>query len=252
MKSIYEFNRELTGIHITEPENEFFSHFHNNVEIYLIDNGKYQMTLNDKSFVVGNGDIVIADSYDVHSYKRVQENKNEDSRIIIIPYEYLLYFNRIKGERKIKMPLISDKSLCTLLIKFIDEHIAIAKTEDARKLSIDYLFSLLLQKLEFEKEKGIDNAKVIKQILSFIHNNFKDDASRKTIAKNLGYSQEHISRVFHKFMKTSISNYVNNLRLDYVQNNKSNSDKSLIELIYEAGFNNQRTFYRIKKKASQV
>lgn len=44
-----------------------------------------------------------------------------------------------------------------------------------------------------------------------------------------------------------ISKYVNNLRLEYVEMNKKLSDKTLNELIFEAGFNSERTYFRAKK-----
>jgi hypothetical protein len=41
---------------------------------------------------------------------------------------------------------------------------------------------------------------------------------------------------------------LNDLRVDYVEKNK-NQNKTLTELIFEAGFNSQRTYYRAKSKA---
>lgn len=247
MKSFYESNRETSELLITSPEAFFNLHYHANVEIYLITNGEYLMQLNDQTFKISDGSIVVADSYDVHGYTSISPQTVDDcSKILVIPYEYLSYFNKIKGDRKIKNPHLSDKKLCEKLTKFVAEHLETATRLEIKKHAVDYFFSLFLHLIEFEEKTGIDSVKLIKKILTYIHQNFKENISRNSIAKSLGYSEEHISRVFHKFLKTGISNYVNNLRLDYVENNKGVGDKTLLELILEAGFNSQRTYYRVK------
>ena len=206
MKSFYESFREASELLITVPESSFNPHFHNNVEIYLIKNAKYFMSINQLNFTIDNGSIVIADSYDVHGYKMVDENVVDDcSRIIVIPYEYLSYFNKVKGDRRIKNPHVKNHKLCDKLIKFVDEHILTASTIDEKKHAVNYFLSLIISVLEFEEEKDVDSVKLIKKILSYIHKNYRENITRKSIAKELGYSEEYISRVFNAFLKTNIS-----------------------------------------------
>ena len=247
MKSFYESFRESSELSIFMPESNFNPHYHNNVEVYLIRDNNYQMSLNDQVFDVSDGSIVIADSYEVHGYNSISKKQDNSSRIIVIPYGYLAYFNEIKGERRIKNSQVKNRELCYKLIKFVDEHILTASTIDEKKHAVNYFLSLIISVLEFEEEKDVDSVKLIKKILSYIHKNYRENITRKSIAKELGYSEEYISRVFNAFLRTNISNYVNNLRVDYVENNKKLLDKTVTELIFEAGFNSQRTYFRAKK-----
>lgn len=247
MKGFYESFRESTELSIFTPDLYFNPHYHINVEIYLIKDGKYQMNVNNQVFTIEDGSIVIADSYDVHGYNSISNKQDNTSRIMVIPYNYLVYFNEIKGERKIKNPHLKNKTLCDKLIRFIDEHILTATSIDAKKHAVNYFFSLIIENVEFEEVKRTDSVKIIKKILNHIHQNFKENITRKSIAQKFGYSEEYVSKVFHKFLKTGISTYVNNLRLDYVEKNKNISDKTTLELIFEAGFNSQRTYFRAKK-----
>lgn len=247
MKSYYESFRESSELLIFTPNLNFNPHYHNNVEIYLIKGNDYQMRINDQVFDAGDGSIVIVDSYDVHGYKRISDKIDDSSRIMVIPYNFLSYFNEVKCERRIKNPHVKNKLLCEKLICLIDEHILTATSIEAKKHVVNYFFALIIQNLEFEKIKGTDSVKLIKKVLNYIHQNFKENITRKSIAQKFGYSEEHISRIFHKFLKIGISSYINDLRLDYVEKNKNISDKTTLELIFEAGFNCERTYFRAKK-----
>ena len=251
MKGYYEEYREQSKLSVVNASTFFNSHYHNNAEIYLFNGGKYSMSVNDQTFIASKGSIIIADSYDVHGYKRLESGSDNDCKIIIIPYEYLTEFNRIKGDRRIKNMHSQNEELCEKLLKFTLEHIIPSislESESVKKSAVEYFLSLILQELEFEKQNNLGSVVLIKNILSYIHLNFKNDITRSSISKELGYSEEHVSRVFKKFLKTSISKYLNDLRVDYVEKNKS-QNKTLTELIFEAGFNSQRTYYRAKNKA---
>ena len=248
MKSFYEVDREATQLFVTHANDRFNFHYHINLEIYLIKSGSYLLTVNDSSFVASAGSIVVVDSYAVHGYERLDLDDKDGCKIVIIPYDYLTKFNSVRGDRIIKNPHVIDKELCNKLIGFVEAHIQTATSQSVRESAINYFLSLIVEIIEFKEEKLSGSVALIKNVLSYIHKNFQSDISRKKIAKEFGYSEEHVSRVFAKFMKTSISGYVNDLRLDYVENNKKTTQKPLTELIFEAGFNSQRTYYRVKSK----
>ena len=248
MKGFYESDRERAKLFVTKAGEYFNPHYHINVEIYLIKSGSYLMTVNEQSFVASSGSIVVADSYAVHGYTRLDKTDTDGCKIIIIPYEYLTKFNLIKQNRVIKTPHVKDQALLNKLLDFVDKHLLTSTSSEVSLSAVDYLLSLILESVEFEENKKTGSVNLIKMILSYIHQNFKSDITRASISKEFGYSEEHISRVFSKFLKTSISKYVNELRLDYVEKNKLITPKSLTELIFEAGFNSQRTYYRYASK----
>ncbi len=61
-------------------------------------------------------------------------------------------------------------------------------------------------------------------------------------------SPEHISRVFRKYLDTTPTDYINELRLNYAANLLSNSDESVTSVSMEAGFENVSHFYHLFKK----
>lgn len=51
-------------------------------------------------------------------------------------------------------------------------------------------------------------------------------------------SREHVCRSIKKYMGVTVTEFINELRLNYICNMLSNSNHSITEIIYESGFNN--------------
>ena len=51
-------------------------------------------------------------------------------------------------------------------------------------------------------------------------------------------SREHIARCMKKHYGVSVSEYVNGLRLNYIANMLRHSDRNILDIVYESGFNN--------------
>jgi methylphosphotriester-DNA--protein-cysteine methyltransferase len=117
---------------------------------------------------------------------------------------------------------------------------------------IDLIFARLFNRMEFlVEEHHLNDFDLIKRILSYIENNFKEDISRNSIAKKLGYTESHISRTFHKYIGHSIPHHVNLLRIDYIdRQRKKFKNKNIIDLIMDSGFKSVQSYYRNKKTVS--
>ena len=75
------------------------------------------------------------------------------------------------------------------------------------------------------------------------------DINRKTIAEILGTNEKYIFDTIREYYGMSVSDYITNLRLNYVKNLLAHpSEKRNIETIaLDAGFNSRSTFYRLFK-----
>ena len=247
MKSYYEYSRdEEKNIYVSRNKNhDFPAHFHLGMEFFMVKSGKYSVVVNGEDFLVTDGSILVCDSFDIHSYRHL--SPTGDDLVLLIPYTYLSRFNAARRGAKITCPLLLDKTLCDTLIKIAEEYIIGQTNEKILKASVELFLAILEQKLNFTENKNQGESALIKEILAFIQENFKGDVTRKTIAKSLGYTEAHISRVFHKYLRTNVNTYVNDLRLNYLQQRLKDGSSTVTELIYEAGFKSQQTYYRVKK-----
>lgn len=249
MKAYYEkFQEESQNIRVYRNVSHVYApHFHNNMEIFIVDRGHYTVTRNDTDYDVTDGAICVFDSYDIHSYN-VKLSEGENDCVLIIPTRYLSPVKNVKG-KCIKNPVIYDKTLCEKLLNIVDEYLNDKGSSLVNVAGVNLLLTLISEKLEYEDEKSKNEDVTIRKILTYIYENFTADIPLTTIAKELGYTPEHLSRVFHKYIEMSVPNYINNLRVEQVEKlKKTRPDKSLNDCIFEAGFNSIQTYYRHKKQ----
>lgn len=243
MKAFYELYRDTENEIITSNRTDysFPPHFHASIEIFILLNGEYNITIDDKAYKANEKSIVIADSFTIHSYTKISDAPSE-SMLMLIPSVYLAEFNAYKNGKSLKSAMVSDKTLVDeilVLIDFIKRHESIAVKQEY----INVILLLLSEYLGLIDAPSQKNAATIREVLSYIDNNFRQNITLESIAKHFGYSGCHLSRIFHSYFSMSISRYINNLRIQYVETNKS-SDVKLLPLIYDAGFSSPQTYYR--------
>lgn len=255
MKSFYEKRRDDEARLAIQrnAENTYPAHFHNNLEICLVKNGAYEVGVNDRHYRVNNGSILVIDSFDIHSYEALPFEGERDTCVVIIPYAYLDRFNIAKKGSRIAEPLVSNAEFCDTLLRFIDDYLIKADTDAVKKAGVELLLAMLGEHLSFAESKAGDERILMREILVYIQNHFRTSATRVDIASALGYTESHISRVFHRYLGIGISDYVNGLRLAYIEGLRAEGDRrSTGELIFEAGFGSQQTYYRSKQKLKKT
>ena len=98
---------------------------------------------------------------------------------------------------------------------------------------------------ENTKENKADvslHKKIFNSILWYILENFKTNLSVADICKYVGYSQSFISHIFKEFAGTSIGTYVTRLKLEEAAFQLKNSDKKIIDIAYDVGYNDSNYF----------
>lgn len=250
MEAFYEKTREEKDELVVQRNRQhiFPAHFHINLEVLLLRKGRYTVRVGEKLQEVGEGSVVVIDSYEIHSYENCVLQEERDSCVVIFPYRYLRKFNEWRKNFTIAEPIICDAMLCDELLKIADAYLT--GGEELKEAAADLFLARLYERLRFSENKARSESSLVRQILSFIQEHFQGDVSRKEIAHTLGYTEAHISRVFHRCIGKSISEYVNGLRLAYVERLRASGVKrTTLDLLYEAGFKSQQTFYRVQQQA---
>lgn len=248
MNGFYEKHRdELIITHLKRCGSHLFpSHFHQNAEIYILKSGEYRISVNGEEHRLTSGSILLIDSFDIHEYP---DDRLCDDCVLIIPYHLMARFNSLRGNRRPTSPVITSAELVDRIIYIIDTFLkgndSVAVCDDATAL----ILSLLYEAMEFEGRDDKSEASLIRSILFYIQDNYRTDITRDAIARALGYTPEHISRVFKKHLARGLNDYINSLRLAYIEYRQTEADPpSITDLIYEAGFGSEQTYYRAKRK----
>ena len=250
MNSFFELSQDnLKRVTVTKGPNFYFpAHFHQKIEIFVLTKGKYKVSRNGKTMLLTAGDIVVFDSYDIHSYDI--KCGEVDGLVIIIPSNTAEKFFKRKNGKKINNPLISDSYLCNKIFELGKEFIAEQDAkETVRNGAAELILALLEPKLDLSDTDHSDETALAQNLLFYINQNFKEEINLKILAKQFGYTAEHISRVFNHYLNVSLPEYINGLRLDYVENAiKEGSTENITSLLFSAGFKSIQTYYRAKNK----
>ena len=248
MREFYEMHREEGELHFSRNGIHIFAaHFHLNPEILIVARGGYEITLSGKSYRVGEGCIAVMDSYEIHSYDDRLETETADDAVLIFPYRYLRRFYKRHEGMRIANPVIEDNELCRSLMTIADEYLK--SSEPVKEAAAELFFAKLEERLTFCEDKRSGETALIRRILAYIQENYTENISRAVIARELGYTEAHISRVFHSYIGKGISEYINGVRLAHIDRRLAADDgRSITELIYEAGFGSQQTYYRARRR----
>lgn len=248
MKGFYERHRdELEHTHKKRGGSHLFpSHFHQNAEIFILLSGEYRIVVNGEGRELSSGDVLFIDSYDIHEYP---DERKCDSCVIILPYHLMSHFNRLRANRTPTESVIHSPRLAKELIYIIDNFLDESRPDAVRDDATELILSLIYSAMEFGECEYKSEASLVRKILFYIQDNYRTDINRSSIAHELGYTAEHISRVFNKHLSRSLCDYINSLRLTYVEYRLAEANPpTLTNLIYEAGFNSEQTYYRAKRK----
>jgi len=234
------------------PDFSFPSHFHRKIEIFTLTKGNYTVLRNGRKFFLSPGDIIVFDSFDIHSYGH--NESNAEGLVIIIPPNAAEKFFTRKNSKKINNPLISDTELCNTIYKLGKKFIVPEKTDETIKTgAAELILALIEPKLDLKDTGSNDETTLAQNLLFYINQNFSGDISLRILAKKFGYTQEHISRVFNRYLNMKLPQYVNGLRLDYMDNAlKNGTTENITSLLFSAGFKSIQTYYRAKSKRDKI
>ena len=255
MKTFYEEYRDKDELLDIRRNGSYAypAHFHRNLEILAVHSGKHRVMLNGKAYDVNAGDVFFCGSFDLHSYQETEQYKQDDC-LIIVPARITVRFNeRNKGSRPAH-PVVHDEKLCCELLDIADKWILNSQeNENVRFAAAELFLSLIETHLDLIPDKEKDETQLIREILSYLSEHFREDVSLPKIARTFGYAEAHISRVFHRYLNIGLPRYVNRLRLNYAESVMQNSPAAdLTRVIFDAGFKSLPTYYRAKAQNQPI
>jgi len=92
----------------------------------------------------------------------------------------------------------------------------------------------------------------VKEVLDYIHHNYKCSLDRKKLSFQCGISYHHLGAMFKEEVGMALNTYVNMFRIKKSKEFLSDPDKSVCEVMEMAGFNCAQHFFRQFKKHTGV
>lgn len=247
MRAFYESIRENDESIVGRNGNHVFNaHFHRNIEIFIVKKGKYTLLRNGETATISDGELAFFDSYDIHAYQK-NHSKDIDDCVLILPFSSAKKFNALKKNNVIKNFIVKDSRLVEQILSIVDNFLNDGISKSVKLSASELILSLIYEKLLFTERTEKYNHELIRNLLIYANENFKENLSLSSASKVLGYTEAHLSRTFHKYFNTSFPSYVNSLRLEYIAAEKAkNPENKITQLIFDAGFKSIQSYYRNK------
>lgn len=248
MQAVYELVRDNDEkLYLRRGTNACWPHFHRHIECLYLHEHPLEVTIDERSFVLEEGQFCIADSYEIHGYQN--DGRCSVSTVLIIPERYLSDYKRCKDGKRLAVPYVTDRAQAARLYEYM---LRIGAHMNSNELitqgCVDEFLGAVLDSIPLSSEKKKSGIPV-RDILLYLEQNYRENVRLEQIASHFGYSKYHFSRMFHQYFRCSLSEYVNRLRVsEVIRVQKQNPDGKLFTVILEAGFSSIQTFYRCFRK----
>lgn len=231
-----------------EPRLASVGEFHDSVEFVFVLEGEIEAHIDQEVSTITEGGIVFADSYACHYYKNI--TPSICAFVLVLSREYLSLFREAHPKHTF-VPFMTDKEknkkVMALMQSWFDE--------SKKSYLLDHGFVNLLLAYLVEAYGLVKNVKqkkpsIVKEILTYIHENYTEDISLKSMSKALGFSEEYCSKEINKATGCGFRQYVNFLRIKKAERLLSDEtvDMTMVEILYKCGFNSPVTYYRARKR----
>ncbi len=243
MKGVFEKNDLKIKIIKVNGFKSFSPMFHPHMEIIYVLSGSIDVLIDTTPKTLLPGEICITFPYSIHSY----ENSSDAEAIILLfdPSLTDIYEKKLLSNKPVT-PYITEASS---LLPFLEKIMYYSSYEDADhlKLANVYLTALvgeILFSVELVQSEDL-SASTVRKILIYCFEHYTENITIKSISQNLYISQSSITKIFAKKLGCSFNDYINHLRVNKARHCLENTDKKIIEIMYECGFKNQSSFNRV-------
>ena len=266
--------KELLGISpcfILEKNNvgEIFNdlHHHDLYEILYIKEGKVTYIIEDKKYILEEGDMVLMSPTTLHKLDKILSNTSK--RIILnFPASYVdkISTNRCDLLKAFEISLQKDIhkiSFDKSLRKTIENYFKIMlETQFSKEYGDDITYKIrftqtlliinrMIMNINMDGNIVTTTSKIVSEIINYINLNLSNKIFIKDIAKKLSLSESRVSHVFKQETGMSILKYIIKKRLILAKELVRNGEH--LNIIYGlCGFQDNTSFFRAFKKEYNI
>lgn len=259
-----DFPIELYHIEKNHPKYEMAAHWHSHLEIIRVIDGELNVRLYNKEYKATKGDVLIVNPETVHSatpcdciYECIVMHL-EMLSVTDISCRHFIE-GLLNQEYKINefLPYTNDE-----IHKFVNDiFVAMNNHVPGYKFTVigaiyNMLGSIINQhtytsdtNTQLPQDKNVPK---LKNVLSFIRNNFEKPITLHDMAQCASMSPKYFCAFFKNMTKKSPVEYLNSYRVERAARKLLNSDLSVTDIAYSCGFNDLSYFIKTFKAEKGV
>ena len=247
------------------PRYQMTFHWHLEFEIVIIHSGHFELHIEERSFSLGEGDIVFIDSGLIHGgipYDAVYDCIVFNPELIR-HRNYLddVFVRDVLHHRIHLIPCIRaseyDKNAVlwialSLLAKAFShpgqEGNALIVTAALKLFFSYYELQGFYSRDEFARSRGWRGVEQMKAVIEYIDDNFSKQLTLDELSHVAGLSTRYFCSFFKEFTGRTCFDYINSVKMENAAIMLSDRDRSITEISYAAGFEDASYFSRLFKK----
>lgn len=251
---------------------EIVIHSHDYFEVTLVANGQGIHYTKEDSIQIFQWDLFVYDLDVVHAFFPL-ENTNKakltvynilisktmmrrmcDKSLIPGVLENFFYKKKEEGEKHYLRVSLSDFQAYTLqdiFNRLNSEFVYNDQMGDALStLLIAEVFEYFVRNYNKTKTKKpfYKNVINVENAVKYIDDNFRNNIRVEYLCKKAGVSKSVFSDLFKRMMHCTIIEYVQKKRIDEARNLLLSTNKSVLEIAFEVGYENYKYFYNLFRK----
>jgi len=243
-------------------------HFHPEYELTLIIQGYGKRYVGTHMNDYATGDLVLLGSNLPHCWKTAPSASNEKSISIVIQFQkYFLgkdFFSAPEAKRILQLLNNSNYGVQftgdTLLLQQEMQKIVYEPDPFKKLLSILTILHELASASEYvliDKQNAhpglsINEQERIHAAMGYIVENFQNNISLKTVAALTNMTPEAFCKYFKKMSRKTFIEVVNDYRIDFAIGQLVNTEKSIVQIGFDSGFNDISNFYKTFKDRTRL
>lgn len=236
-------------------------HWHNHLEVLYICSGTMLAFINEKTYELHAGDILVVNPLDIH-YTQMQGNV----------HYYLLQISashlaRIRKDLSLVhfieyLPANTSGEIKTLNQELKTIFMELARLDQNREAGYQLLFLIQIYQMLYliytkaselltheDRKQNARDFERIKQSMQYVRENYMHPITLSDLATLLSLSPEYFCRLFKKYTGQSFLAYVNQIRLQNFHHDLMHSEESITFLLEKNGITSYKTFMKQFKKA---
>ncbi len=241
-------------------------HYHDCYQLYYLYSGELYYFINDRTYLVKPGNIVLVNRYDIHctfaSSKKYYERLIIDFKSDFIK-EILLLCNDIDPFRCFEKNIhllrlnMQEQNRCEMLFKnMMSEYSCEREGRDiCLKAQLTELLILMSRHASGESET-LDYAslahKTVSELTAYINKNFSEDLVLTELAAKYYISPFYLSRIFKRITGMSFTEYINGVRVKEAKNLLLKTNLTVSEISEAAGYKSCTHFGRVFKELTGI
>lgn len=212
-------------------------HFHKNFELVYVLGGVLNCTVNGKSAEVTCGQYALCLPYEIHSYK---PQSNTVYWVGVFSEDFIHAFAKQVKHKEGSTFVFECDSTVT---EFFESNIIENKNPSSLmiKSCLYAVCDSYLSKIPLldKKQNRDENLEII---IDYISQNFTSDIKLSDLSNLLGYDYHYISRYFNSVFNMTFTEFVNLYRLEHAVRILEETNKKIVNIAYESGFQSVRSF----------